>query len=255
MSQNLTVAVWGSKASGVTTFCAALVQSLSKYMRSILLINGDMFQPVFSVWGVVENPVKDGKEHLKMDSIGNILSNLNLTEDFIRSNVVVNPDNNNISLMGYLTTDDCERYDPINANAAQSLLNIAKGNWQVTVVDCTLPQIDNIADIALKYADIVITLLEPNPSGIAFKNAQNSFIRQNLSDDRNYIFIAAKVGPDSAVAQFEYRLGLNLDKSKLPYTYEAVEKLNRLELFSKYSGEYQKTVDAIALRIKEEAEN
>jgi hypothetical protein len=252
---NLTVAIWGNKGAGTSTFCAALAQSLSKYFRSILLISGDMYQPAFSIWGVVENPIKEGKENLKMDSIGHILSCPDLTAEYIKKNVIVHPDNNCIGLMGYLANDDCERYSPVNGNAAQSLINIAKRFSQITIVDCTLPQTDSITDIALQYADIVITMLEPNPSGIGFVSAQNSYIARNLSDERKYIFMAAKAEPDSAIAQFEYQLGIRFHKRRLPYTHEAIEKLSRLELFRKYSGEYKETVDAIAEQIREEAEN
>ena len=252
MSRNLTVAVWGSNGAGTSTFSAALTLGLTKYFWNVFLVSGDKFLPAHDMWGIQSNV----NERLPVESIGSILTYTNLTKEYIKERVIYHPEHRDkakIGLMGYLVDDDCQLYNPISGNAAQSLLNEVKKLFQVTIVDCTLPQTDSLTEKALQYADIVITLLEPNAAGIGFVNAQSSFIRNNLSDGRRYIFMAAKVEPDSAVAEFEYRLGIRFDKLRLPYTKQAREKFNKLELFKKYDGDYRQTVDGIAERIMEEA--
>lgn len=255
MMKNITVAVWGGSGAGKTTFSAALSQYLSSYFRSILLVNADRFSPAFAMWGVVPDRKKAEKENLIVESLGKAMNCSDLTADYLRQRIVIHPENKKIGLLSYLPDDDCERYDPIGGNAAQSLLNETKKFVQVTVIDCTNPQIDLLTEKALRYADMIIYLLEPNCRGVCFVNAQNSFIRRNLSDGRRYIFLAAKVDPESAVTQFEYLLGIRFHKTRLPYTEQARDKLNRLELFKKYNGEYGNTVDSIAKMIKEATVN
>lgn len=254
MSRNIIVAVWGSRGAGKGTYSAALAQCLSRYFRAELLINADVMQPAFAMWGVIWDEDSSEKENLKVESIGKILTNHNLTEEYLRHRILYHPDNKYIGLMGYQTNDDCEATDPIEGNDAQSLLNETRKMFQVTIVDCTLPQTDKITENALQVADIVIILLEPNCLGVGFLKAQSSFIRHNLVDNRQKIFIAAKVEPTSAVKQFEYRLGVRLNKFNLPFTQQARDNLNTLSLFQKYDGEYQTAVESVAERIKEVAE-
>jgi Flp pilus assembly CpaE family ATPase len=154
--------------------------------------------------------------------------------------------------MGYQANSDVEAFDPITGNAALSLLHEVKKMFQVTIVDCTTPKTDEVTDKALKYADVIIVLLEPNCLGVGFLKAQRSYIRNYFSDDRSYIFLAAKVEKISALDDFEKRLGVMFDNN-LPYTQQARYKLHTHELFEKYGGDYGKSVDSIANRLKEEA--
>lgn len=254
MNRNITVAVWGNKGVGKTTFSAALAQCLTKYFRAVLLIDSDVIQPAFTMWGVVVDENSAEKENLKVESIGKILTNHNLTDEYLKHRILYHPDNKYIGLIGYQADSDFVDTDPVEGNDAQSLLHETKSMFQITIVDCTLPQYDMITEKALQTADIVIILMEPNCIGIGFLEAQRSFIRSNLIDDRQYIFVAAKVEPASAVTQFEYRLGVKLDKNNLPFTQQARDKLNTLQLFKKYDGEYGATVENIAAQIKEAAE-
>jgi cellulose biosynthesis protein BcsQ len=255
MSHNLTVAVWGNKGAGKTTFCAALAQTLTQYFYSVLLINADVMLPAFAIWGIVPDVKKAEKENRKVESIGSILSEMDLTAEYIRNRISYHPDNNKISLAGYFTNEDCEQYDPISGNAAKSLLNEVNKLFQVTIIDCTMPQTDKLTEKALQYADIVLIMLEPNCIGIGFLNAQSKFFRRNFADGRKYIYLTAKVEPTSEVIEFEYQMGIKFNKQKLPFTQQTRDNLNKLELFQKYDGEYGNTVEIIAERIRMEAEN
>lgn len=248
--KNTLVAVWGSQAAGATTFSAALSAALSAYFSKILLVSADKYSPAFAKWGI---PNDDKSK--RTASIAKICALPDITEDIVKRHITVCPYNEKIGLIGCLTNDDCELYEKITGNAAETFLSAAKRTSEVTVVDCTIPQHDRITEKALKEADIVIILLEPNAAGIAFVYAQNSFIAHYLADDRKYLFIAAKVTPTSAVDEFENKLGLNLDSNRLPYTFEATEKLSALKLFENYNGEYQRTVNGVAEYIKEVAQN
>jgi hypothetical protein len=258
MSQNLIVAVSGGKWAGKTTFCATLSLGLTKYFWNVFLVNGDRFLPAHDMWGI-QNEVKEG---FPVESIGNILSYPDLTEDYIKQRVIYLPVNKiyhpgndkvKIGLMGYLVDDDCELYQPISGNAAQSFLNEVKKCFQITIVDCTLPQMDSLTEKALMCADIVITLLEPNCVGFGIFYAQRSFKKNHLPKDRLNITIASKVDDNNAVGAFEETVGIRFDKRRLPFTQEAREKLNSLNLFSEYKGEYGDTVADIAKRIMEVA--
>lgn len=252
MSRNVSVAVWGSQGAGKTSFSASFAQTLSHRFHSILLANANAFQPAFSLWGVVPDANKAEKEDLKVESIGKILSVPDLTEEYLRHRVLYHPDNRNIGLIGYLTGDDCAAYEEIQGNAAQAFLAEAKRIFQVTVVDCCLPQYDKVTERALQNADVVILLIEPNSMGVAFLRAQAGFIRRNLSDGRRYIFLAAKTEASTAVEQFEYRLGVRFN-SRLPYLSQIRYNLDCLHLFESYNGEYGETVDKMVKTIIEEA--
>jgi cellulose biosynthesis protein BcsQ len=243
---NITVAVWGNKGAGKTAFSAALANSFSKYFSSILLVSGDKYSPAFSAWGIRTN--SDDK---RTKSIASLCALPDITEDILKKHITLCHDNNNIGLCGYLTTDDCELYESISGNAAQSFLTATENVSQITVVDCTIPQHDRITEKALKNADVVIILLEPNANGIGFVYSQNSFIANNLTDDRKYIYLAAKVTPNTAVNEFETRLGITLSEHRLPFTFDTISKLTSLELFKDYSGEYKETVDSVAKDIKD----
>jgi hypothetical protein len=254
MSRNILVAVWGGKSAGKTAFSAALTRQLTKYFMAVLLSSADKFMPAFAAWGIVPDKEKAKKEGRVIESLGEMQKCPNLTGEYIKKRLISHPDNNRIMLSGYFAGEDCELYNDIDGNTAQSLLNEFRKIAQVSVIDCTIPKTDMLSEKALQCADVVIILLEPNAAGIGFVGAQNSFIRRNLSDGRRYVFLASKVSPDSAVAQFEYQLGIRFFKNRIPYTYETTRKLNRLELFKPYDGEYADTVDAVAAIIKGESE-
>jgi hypothetical protein len=95
--------------------------------------------------------------------------------------------------------------------------------------------------------------LEPNCVGFGTFYAQRSFRKNHLSDDRHFITVASKVDDNNAVEEFEEAVGIRFDKRRLPYTLEARDKINSLNLFSKYKGEYGETVADIAERIMEAA--
>lgn len=254
MSKNLIAAVWGGKSAGKTIFSAALASRLTKYFINVLLTGADRFMPSFACWGVFPDEDKYKKEGVPLESIGEMCKCQNLTGDYIKKRLIFHPENRKISLAGYFANEDCKLNDPIEGNTAQSFLNEFRKIAQVTVVDCTVPETDMLTEKALKCADVVILLLEPNAAGIGFYNAQYSFIHSNFSDGRRYVFLASKVTSDSAVTQFEYQIGIHFQKERIPYTYETTRKLNRLELFRPYDDEYATAVDRAARIIKEEAE-
>lgn len=253
MSKNITVAVWGNNGGGKTSFSSAITKELTKYFHSVLLVSADRFNPSMAVWGVPSDSEKAKRENRKEESFGRILNCPNLTEQYIKERIIPHPENDKIGVLGYFANEDCETLNPPDGNASISFINEVKKSIPVTVIDCTIPQIDFMSEKALEYSDVVIILLEPNATGIGFVYAQNSFIRRNLSDSRKYIFLATKVQPDSAVAKFEYSLGIHFEKDQLPFDLDVQKKHNRLEMFKSYSGGYADTVSKVSLMIKEEA--
>jgi hypothetical protein len=253
MSRSLIVAVCGGKGAGKSTFAAALTQSLTRYFYEIFLVSGDRFMPSFDLWGVQNNVSGD----FPVKSIGKILSYPDISDEYIKKHVIAYPgkkEKSHIGLMGYLVDDDCELYGGISGNAAGSLLYAAKRLYQVTIVDCTLPQTDKLTERALLQADVTITLLEPNALGCGGYYSQQSFIRRNMSDGRARITVASKVGDDNAIGEFEDITGVRFDRLYLPYTKQARDKLNSLDLFSEYGGAYGDAVAGLSRRIKEESE-
>jgi CO dehydrogenase nickel-insertion accessory protein CooC1 len=255
MSNCLTVAVWGSKASGKTIFAAALAQQLTKIFYSVLLINTDIYMPSYAQWGVSLDFSKAEKENRKLESMGRIMDCPDITGEYIRQRIIVHPNNNKLGLMGYFIEEPCDLYKPIGGNAAQSFITeVKKTGVQVAVFDCTNPQSDAMTEKALKYADIVILLIEPNSIGIGFLKAQSRFVYNNLADERQYIFVASKIDRSSAVTDFEKLLGASFEKSRLPLTMQVQEKLNKGALFTSYDGEYGQTVVNISEKMKETAQ-
>jgi cellulose biosynthesis protein BcsQ len=190
--RNLVVAVWGGKSSGKTTFAAALAQELTKHFWLVLLVSADRFQPAFSVWQI------DSK--FEIESIGKILSYPDITEDYLKKNIVYQTER--LGFMGYPVTDDYEQNNPISGNAAKIFLREVKKIVQIAVVDCTMPQIDMLTEKALEKADIVVMLHEPNNTGYGFLHAQYRFNRRNTGNNR-YMNLASKVAPTTDIEEYE----------------------------------------------------
>lgn len=244
------IAVWGSPGAGTTTFCAALAKGLSRYFNFILLCNANPFIPANALWNVLSGTELAGPELDAAEPIRKILSCPDLNADYIKARVSPHPNIRQIGLLGGFIGERYEQYDPVEGNAASTFLSGIRQLAQVSVADCMQPQMDRLSLTALEQADMIITLVEPNAYGASFAAAQNRVL-SSVSVGVGHVYIAAKVAPTTPVADFEYNIGIHFDSLILPYTQEARDRLERLDLFGNYGGRYGKTIDYIVDRVKE----
>lgn len=246
------IAVWGSPGAGVSTFCAALAKGLSRYYNYLLLCSADPYVPANALWNVLSGTEKAGPELEQAESIREILSCPDLNKEYIKARVSPHPNIRQLGLLGCFIREQYEQHDPINGNAANTFFSCVRQFSQITVVDCMQPQLDTLSLVAMEQADAIITLLEPDAYGLAFTAAQRRIL-SSLSDT-GHTYIAAKVAPTTPMTAFEVSIGIHFDGLILPYTQEVRDRLEQLELFGKYSGQYGKTVDSVVDRIRREAD-
>lgn len=246
------IAVWGSPGAGVSTFCAALAKGLSRYFNYLLLCSADPFVPANALWNVLSGTEKAGSELGQAESIREILSCPDLNADYIKARVSPHPNIRQLGLLGCFVREQYEQCDPVNGNAANTFFSCVRQFSQITIVDCMQPQLDTLSLVAMEQADMVITLLEPNAYGLAFTSAQRRILSSLSGMEHTYI--AAKVAPTTPMAAFEVSIGFHFDGLILPYTQEVRNRLEQLELFGKYGGQYGKTVDSVVDRIRRDAD-
>ena len=237
----IVIAVCGNKGAGKSTFSAALAHVMLKYYSSILLCNADSASPAFAMWGILAE-----EENPKAEPINKVLTNPDLSPLFIQQRTVLGE--KNIGLMGCFINQAYEEYGAIHGNAAESFLAQVRKFSQVTIIDCITPQIDALSAKAILNAEVVLSLLEPNALGVAHLHAQSHFMSD--LDSGRVVYISAKTETSADIAAFEYHMGVKFSY-QLPYTHEAREKLEKLELFSNYTRkDYQMVVDDVAAKIK-----
>lgn len=257
--KNVTIAIWGNPGSGKGTLAAAIAHTLTKEtgFRAVLLASSDAMTPAFAIWGIEpEGPRQnDEVEDFRPKSIAGILSYPDISDIYLRQRTIIHPGNKSIGLMGYFTGESIDKYDRISGNAAQSFLLEARHFSQVTMIDCAQPQTDQLTLKAIADADLTIVLLEPNARGEAFYFAQRNVFERSLTNRKKRVFVASKVRQSSPVEPFETATGIRFDNMLLPFTFEAVDRLDRGDLFAKYKEPgYQKTVDNLASQIREASE-
>lgn len=222
--KNLSIAIWGENGSGKSTFAAALARALTEYFTAILLASADTACPAFALWGA---------DDAKKVSLGALLGSPTISAGFLQQNVTPAPENDCIGLLGYLAGENIEQYNPIGSEAAEAFFSAAKEFSQITIADCGLPQSDPFSYEAVRRADIIFSLIEPNRKGMAFYAAMEP-VFSALTEQKHYL-VCAKERSDSPVCDAAGKLGLQFDFS-FPYSEEAIKKFYDCKLFERYTG-------------------
>ena len=240
MMKEKIIAIWGATGTGKSTLSGALAQRLSKEIDTVLVVNADPYVKAFTIWGVDAD---------NLPSIGETLNHPELTQKYIRSRTTALPGNDKIGLIGYLPKDNIERFDPISLGAAKTFLSQVRDFSEITIIDCCLPSADMLSYSALLEADIIVSLIEPNCRGVGFYFSMASMFEhfKNLQLQK-HILVAAKYRSESPIEQVENDIGQAFDVN-LPYTTEAMDRMDERNLFVKYGEPFQHAVNQIANEI------
>ena len=124
-----------------------------------------------------------------------------MSNDDISKTLTPCESNKNLFLMSLSNTHDClmlaDEENGINADTAKQVLSELKDSFQYLIIDCE-PEVNNPLSVyGIIYADLVINLIKPTVTGIAFWNSYKSLfsaldipkdrIIHVANNDKNYV--------------------------------------------------------------------
>jgi hypothetical protein len=235
----LIVAVWGSPGAGKTSVSTAIAWALIKKVSVkapyIMLAGNDRFIPALGLL------LPEAEIDPKVKSISDLLMMPEVTTDDIWNNIVVHPAADNLCIMGNKKGDQASSFGDGEDVAAKRFIRAARDTMAVTVIDCGNPIQDILSYHALREADIVISLLEPDTKGVLFyKSMQDYFQVCYESAKINILALSythyTTIAPENSIEQIIDR---HIDMA-IPYSFEEHQRFIEGKLFSDYKFDSKK---------------
>jgi CO dehydrogenase nickel-insertion accessory protein CooC1 len=235
----LIVAVWGNSGAGKTSVSAAIAWALCKKLGIkspyTMLVCNDRFVPAL---GLLMPEVEIDP---KIKSISDLLMMPEFTTDDIWNNIVIHPAADNLCIMGNKKEDQASRFGDGDDNAARRFIRAARDTMAVTVIDCGNPLEDILSYQALREADIIISLLEPDTKGVMFyKSMQDYFQLCYESAKINILALSythyTTIAPENSIEKIIDR---HVDMA-IPYSFEEHQRCIEGKLFSDYKFDSKK---------------
>lgn len=160
------IAVWGSPNSGKTAFSVKLAEHICKRLGVVVsVVFADMTAPSLPV--LFPNRKADD-----MLSIGAVLSKPEITQHELLKNTVTVKGKSNLGFLGFTDGENRFSYPAFDSQKAEALFTILKGIDDVIVVDCT-SDIQNILTVsAMKLADTIIRVANPDLKSVSYFSSQ-----------------------------------------------------------------------------------
>ena len=241
---NKMIAIWGNPNSGKTTFSIKLAHALSKHKKNVILVFCDSMVPIISA----VMPFKQ----VKQQSLGEILSAVQITQEQILKKNITLDKNEYLSVMGYLHGENESTYAKYSKESVIDFFILLKHLADYIVIDCSsFITHDILSRAALELSDQVIRLISPDLKAISYYDATLVQIAQRKYNLQNHIKILSNVKANMPADAISNKFGgVSLSLCHL----EEIEKQfyeGRLfePLTLKSSESYQNIVETLANRL------
>lgn len=157
------IAVWGSPASGKTTFMVKLAREI--YQRNsaakIICVTPDIMTPTLPV-------LFPNKKADDFYSVGKLLDMADFTTNDVLRHFVLAKGVKNIVFMGYTYGENKFTYAEYTGEKANTFLDMCKYLGDYVIVDCSSDLEDRISYYAMLKADHVFRIASPSLKSISF---------------------------------------------------------------------------------------
>ena len=186
---NKIIAVWGNPNSGKTSLSIKLALALSKMKKNVILIHADQATPVISTI----YPLKATKDQ----SLGSLLSAVQITQDEILKKCITHDKNDYLSLMSYLHGENERTYAKYGKENVVDFFILLKHLADHIIIDCSSNvTTDVLSRTALELSDQVIRLITPDLKSVSYFDSTLPLIAERKLNLQNHIRVISKVKPD-----------------------------------------------------------
>ncbi|MFT9493889.1 AAA family ATPase [Anaerosolibacter sp.] len=247
---NKIIAIWGNSNSGKTTFSIKLAIELSRQKKNVILIHSDYVTPVIST----VLPLKDTKDQ----SLGNLLSSVQITQDEILKKCMTLDNNEYLSIMGYLHGENERTYAKYGKENIVDFFILLKHLADHIIIDCSsMVTQDILSRTALELSDQVIRLITPDLKAVSYFVSTLPMIAERKFNLQNHVKVLSNVKPDMPKDAVSNKFGGIL--KELDFSEEIERQFYEGRLFEslmhKKSAAYLKIVDDLVACILGENES
>lgn len=194
------IAVWGSPHSGKTTTAVQLACSAARAGRDVILVLADMSIP--------ELPILLPSQILHADSLGELLTNGEITQDRVLNSCIVPGHADYLSLLGYRAGENERTYPDYTRDQATDLFLQLRHMAQVIIVDCSSLLHHNVLSaIAFDTSDRILLVGNCGLASPAFFNSQLPLVSDRLARRHPLLPVLNDVRSGDPVD--EYMVGFN----------------------------------------------
>ena len=160
------IAVWGSPNSGKTTLAVKLALHIySKCKAMVTVVSADDRSPALPV-------IFPNKKADEMFSIGVPLSKPEITHYELLKNIVTVKGKSNLGFLGYIDGENRFTYPAYDNFKAESMYKVLKSIADIVIVDCTSDIQNTLTVTALKNANAVLRIANPELKSVSFFASQ-----------------------------------------------------------------------------------
>ena len=161
-----TIAVWGSPRSGKTSFATKLARTIyDNYDCKVLCVYTDFETPSLPV-------LFPSFKAENLYSIGNALSQTDITQEGVVKQIVQLKDKMNIGFLGFKDGDNLHSYPQFDREKIQTMYSVIGTLADYVIIDCSSHIGNPLSRIALQMADTAIRLATPDLSCISWYVSQ-----------------------------------------------------------------------------------
>ena len=210
------IAVWGSPASGKTTFSVKLAETLyrsrGKAGCSVIVVFTDSVTPSLPV-------VFPGYKPEDIFSVGSILSKPDITPDDAVAGIVTVKDRMNLGFLGYRLGENKYSFPAYTEEKAKTLFSILCGISDYVIADCmSNPIANHLTASALSLAENTVRLATPDLRCMSYCSSQLSLFMADGYLRENEIQSMNVPGAEYTNAAPDMCAALGLKAHILPYS-------------------------------------
>lgn len=214
------IAVWGSPGSGKTTFSIKLAKELASKKKNVIVVFADNNCPVIPT--LVPCDEKTDK------SLGNVLSDINLSKEKILKNLWKIDKVNYIAITGYREFENVYSYPKYEVELINEYINKLKFMSDYVIIDISSYFVtDLLSTIALSVADKVFRLNTTSLKSMSYFNSNLQILNDNFNKE-NHINILSNFRDNDPIDEIKDMLSI---EGYFPYMEGIREQSICTELF------------------------
>ena len=194
------IAVLGNTGSGKSMFSCILAKMLTNEKQKAIIINADNCTPMFPVW-LPEQVIKSNS------SIGQLLSEAELSAALVASKVIILKSHPFIGLMGYVNNENPSSYPNLKQDMMIPLIATAACLVDFVILDCSSDMLNRFTSACIEHADVVIQILTPDLKGISYFSSHQEFFGCTHPKKSEYFALAGMARPFHAVKEIGHLIG------------------------------------------------
>ncbi len=222
-----TIAVWGSNGSGKTVTSIKLAEQLSKAKKNVLIVFCDDVTPTLPT-------IHGDMKKFKSCSLGNVLTEIKLTQDLILENCVQSK-NGYIAYLGFNIAENSFSYAEYEKDRVLDFFVSSSRLVDYVIFDCSSSLHTNLLSaVALEKSDVVLRLGNCSLKSVSYLFSTLPMLNNRFKPDR-HIKILSNARRNADLKVYENAMG-GVDYM-LQNVEEIEEQTNSNKLLNGLSGE------------------